>query len=87
MTNSCGIDRQTFLFGAFEREFRYLYGENYGRSSGYISVKSEIINELENCRQNFTGKKKDYINEIKRSVSKLNISLSDRLKAAQLSKV
>ena len=70
------------MFVAFEREFRNLYDDTIVRSDMYVEVRAEVMKFLENLKENSHGKKKKYIGEMERTLSKTENKYADRMEKA-----
>ena len=79
---SWGINHIILMFVAFEREFRNLYDDTIVRSDMYVEVRAEVMKFLENLKENSHGKKKKYIGEMERTLSKTENKYADRMEKA-----
>lgn len=75
-----GPERMIFDFVAFEREYQNLYPETVVRSEEFISIKEMVLQAIDELSSDVKGKKKKSLSSIKRSVSKIENSLGDRIK-------
>lgn len=75
------VSREILIFAAFEREFRNIYGQDYGRSEEYINIKEQSIELFNKPIEESHGKQKRYFKSIKEFVSKLDISLEQKILA------
>ena len=80
--SSWGINRIILMFVAFEREFRNLYDDTVTRSEAYVEVREEVLKYLKNRKEQYTGKKKKYVGEIERTLSKTENKYADRMEKA-----
>lgn len=76
--------RMIMIMSEFEREFRNIYGQDYGRSEEYIAVKNEIVDLIEEYRKSKSGSAKKYAASIKRTVSNLDNSYAQKVSKAFL---
>ncbi len=76
--------RMIMVLSEFEREFRNIYGIDYGRSDCYKSTKEEIINLIENYCLEHSGDVKKYAQSIKRSISHMDNSYAQNVEKALL---
>ena len=76
------VSREILVFAAFEREFRNIYGQDYGRSKEYINIKEQSIELFNKSIEESHGKQKKYFKSIQDFVSKLDISLEQKILAA-----
>jgi hypothetical protein len=81
-TASYNISRYILIFAAFEREFRNIYGFDYGRSDKYLKTKEEAVRMFDIKIEESSGKVKGYYKEIQRFVSKLDIMLMQKIQVA-----
>ncbi|MEI3166815.1 MAG: hypothetical protein V8S58_01640 [Lachnospiraceae bacterium] len=79
---SWGINSILLMFVAFEREFRNLYDDTIVRSDAYVEVRMEVMKYLENLKKNSHGKKKKYVGEMERTLSKTENKYADRMEKA-----
>lgn len=56
--------RFILILTAFEREFRNVYGLDFGRSEKYLRVKAEVLDSLNVMRENKHGKCREYVDQI-----------------------
>ncbi|SKA70306.1 hypothetical protein SAMN02745111_02001 [Eubacterium uniforme] len=76
--------RMIMIMSEFEREFRDIYGQDFGRSEIYISTKQEIVDLIENYRETHTGDVKKYASSIKRTIQNLDNSYAQNVEKAIL---
>ena len=74
--------RMIMIMAEFEREFRSIYGTDYGRSELYKSTKEQIITLVEEYRVSHTGDAKKYAQSIKKTIQNLDNSFADNVEKA-----
>lgn len=78
------ISRCFGILSAFEREFRNLYGVDYGRSELYDETKAEMVCLLNSLASESKGKKKKYIKGFAKGIMDNDVSLADKVNSALL---
>ena len=70
------------IMSEFEREFRNIYGQDYGRSEEYLATKNEIVDLIDEYRKSKSGSSKKYAASIKRTISNLDNSYAQNVSKA-----
>lgn len=63
--------------GSFEREYRFIYGQDYKRSGVYIEIKQLVLDTIDSLIEINTGKRKRALKEIYDKVYKFDNSFSN----------
>ena len=71
--------RMIMIMSEFEREFRNIYGQDYGRSEEYLATKNEIVDLIDEYRKSKSGSSKKYAASIKRTISNLDNSYAQNV--------
>ena len=74
--------RFILILAEFEREFRNIYGTDYNRSKMYTETKAEVMQLLNELSGKKTGKSKQYVKSLVKSISNLDNSYSLKVKQA-----
>lgn len=74
--------RMIMIMAEFEREYRDIYGQDYGRSKLYLSTKQEIVEIIDRYKRCHTGDSKKYAQSIKRTVQNLDNSYAQNVEYA-----
>lgn len=74
--------RIIMIFAAFEREYRNIYGKDFGRSDEYLEAKQKVVSLIDDFSNTFQGKKKKYIDQLKKYVDLRDNSFEDSVKRA-----
>ena len=80
--HSYSSSRIIMILAAFERTYRSIYGEDFGRSAEYVTVKAEIVELINNYAKTKHGKSKGYAKTLSKFVNNRDSSFGDNLKRA-----
>lgn len=64
---------------AFKREYRNLYRQEIDRTQEYIEVKKDVLECLEELKENNSGKKREYIRKFANKIKKAENDFGDRM--------
>lgn len=81
-TNSYPISRFIMILSAFEREFRNVYGQDARRSDDYKTIKGEVADSIRSLANNYSGRKRKYVNDFAKGIENLDSSYGDNLRYA-----
>lgn len=81
-TNRYSSSRIIMIFTEFEREYRNIFGQDFGRSDEYLEIKQAVVDLIDQYEKSQHGKRRRYANQLKNYVDKRDSSFEANIKKA-----
>ena len=81
-TSNYSSNRAIMILAEFEREYRNIFGQDYGRSQEYRETKKELLDAMREFIDQRSGKRRRYAKQFYNTIETHDSAFGDRLKDA-----